>query len=747
MRVFSLTLAVLLGVTSAECSTREAVFAHYWSAVAEGPAPRLVFTVDKSVSRSGRDAYAVRGGKGALTFTGANERSLWYALYDFFAREGCAWFWDGDRLPARHAVDLGKVDFRSEADKEVRGLRYFAHRSLRRFQAEQWDWDDWSRELEWMLKARINFFMLRLGTVDLFQRAFPDIVKYPEGFECPEAFGYYNYRHHLWKLEAQSALRAKVLGRAHELGLMTAEDTGTPTHWYSRTPLAYLDAVRPKLMAQSNASYNQRTGLVWDIRERENLDAYFKLTEASIAAYGGGRTPDFFHTIGLGERNYFTDRAKNHALKLEVYDLTQKRIRESYPDVPLLIGTWDFINSWSPAEVRALVRTLDPQRTVIFDYTSDIFDEYNNFQTWGLVGRFPWYYGIFHAYEASNEIRGNYHDNIHDRFPIAAADPMCKGVIYWPECSHSDTLMIDYFPAIGWDTSAYDIDARLPDFCRRRYGEKGAERMLAVWRRVLPAAEESRWGTQVGDDHRVRPQREIYPDCYFALRGFILGDDQPCMYKRWEYFTAIDQRLGPRVKAAAEALDALAALPEDSLDPLTTRDRLDLSRTVAGRALEVAFARMGLAVDAWQRGGDPQPLRAAIDRVKRLGGLLADLLEAGDEFSLAAAARDVALHESNPDAADVLKRNAFEDYCHSYIYELARYLYRPAFDELAAWMLRRIDAGDRSSWCGTAAEQDEAINRAGKAFLAKPLGEMAPNVSAAKARLGATLKALADELR
>ncbi len=738
---FILTATTTLG----SVVSRKDVFHRYWQEIAEGDAPHLSFKVDPSVSKSGRDAYSVKGAKDALFFTGSNERSLWYALYDFFEREGCAYFWDGDRLPEKHAVDIANVNFRSEADKEIRGLRYFAHRSLHRFQAEQWDWDDWSRELEWMLKTRLNFFMLRLGSADLFQRAFPEIVKYPKGYECPEAFAGFNDRTHFWKLEEQGNLREKIFARAREFGLMTAEDTGTPTHWYSRTPIAYLEAVKPKLLTQSAGNYREQTGLVWDVRERKNLDAYFKLTEASIAAYGGGVTPTFFHTIGLGERNYFKDRAKNHAFKLEVYDLIQKRLRESYPDTPLLIGSWDFISTWSPKEVRAFIKTLDPKRTIILDYTSDIFDEYNNFMNWGLVGKFPWIYGIFHAYQASSEIRGNYHDNIHDRFLIAADDPMCKGVIYWPECSHTDTLMIDFFPAIGWETSLCNIDTHLPDFCRRRYGKKKAGRYLKIWQRILPVAERSAWGTQVGDGHRVRPQREIYPDCYFNLHGYWLGDERQWMIKRQEYFQTIDATLGPLMKDAAEALRELADLTDDK-DELMFRDKIDLARTVCARAIELAFARMGLSLDAWQAGGDAEPARAAIARVRKLGVLLADILEASEEFSLNASLCDLAKHGSNPDFAKTLKANADNDYCRSYVYEMARYLYLPRFDALAKWINKRMDANNRATFNDTAEEQEKAIEAASAVYREKSLDKMKPNIKDARARLPETLRKLADAI-
>ena len=124
-----------------------------------------------SVPLEGRQLVIVAGGSG---------RSTIYAVYDFFRRQaGAEYFWDGDRIPRRDAIELAGIDVLQKPHFGYRGLRYFAHRGLHRFQAEHWDLEDWQREIDWMMKERFNLFMLRTGIDDLFQRAFPDEVTYP----------------------------------------------------------------------------------------------------------------------------------------------------------------------------------------------------------------------------------------------------------------------------------------------------------------------------------------------------------------------------------------------------------------------------------------------------------------------------------------------------------------------------------------------------------------------------------------
>ena len=695
--------------------------------------------------KAGGDGYqivsATDGGRTLLFLAQGRPRALLYAVYRFFElRADCRWFWDGDIVPKGPVPSISGMNTVESPRFDYRGLRYFAHRSLHRFQAEHWDFEDWKREIDWIVKRRMNFFMLRIGIDDLFQRAFPDIVHAPEGYTIPEATPKsYDDRTLFWPMEYRSEIRKRVLAYARARDLIHPEDVGTMTHWYSRTPLEYLEKVKPRFIPQANSTYNQPTGLVWDIADDKNLDAYFKLTDAHIRHYG---SPAMFHTIGLAERFCFKDHKRNHEMKRYAYRRIISKLREKYGDAPLLIGTWDFINTWSTDEVREFISELDPENTIVFDYTSDIWDERNNFQNWNVVGKFPWIYGIFHAYEASSEIRGNY-GNIADRFPKAIADPLCKGIVFWPENSHQDTLMLDYFSQMGWDPSQYRIDDFLPGFCERRYGAARADEMLFLWQKMLPLAKASRWGTVISGEKRYFPQREIYPDLYFHLKGWMFGTLDA---QRMEYFAFEKSLLGPLMANAREVLTHIARTDFATLDDFTRRDFLDMARTITARMLELGLARLGTLIDAWTRSLIPaDDLRTGLARMRRLGVLFSDLLEASPEFSLNASLDQLrARHETNPDFEFTLKGNANNSYCRSFIYELARFCYEREFAALADFTERRIAAGNRGAWIGLNNELEALFSPLRDAFFEIPLREMAPDLEKAVARLPETLLNLAD---
>ncbi|MBQ6352831.1 MAG: hypothetical protein IJJ28_06155, partial [Lentisphaeria bacterium] len=672
---------------------------------------------------SGSDEYQLRSaadaaGRKLLFIAGGRPRALLYGVYRFFElRANCRYFWDGDLIPAGPAPDLTGLELKESPRFAYRGLRYFAHRSLSRFQAEHWDYAEWTREIDWLLKKRFNLFMLRIGIDDLFQKAFPEIVPYPKGYELntsrPRSYDDHTL---FWSLKYRSELRRKVLAYARERDLWHPEDVGTMTHWYSRTPQEYLDHAKPDFMPQSIVKYyNDPSSLVWDIRKDENLDAYWKLTAAHIREYG---SPELFHTIGLAERLCYADRAANHQMKLYTYRRIQKKLREHYPNAPLLIASWDFVMHWPPEEVRDFIRELDPARTLILDYTSDTDDELRNFQNWNLCGKFPWIFGIFNDWEPNSEPRGNY-DVIARRLEVAAADPMCRGMIMWPENSHSDTLMLEFLAANAWDprTDHRRIETFLDRFCADRYGAADLPRMRALWRRMLPFIKARHWNNP-GLPEELK-YTALFSEFFFrtplSLEQALTGIG----YRRAEYFR---DRLAPCAAAAPELLRDVARMKLDRAHEFVRRDVFDLLRTVGSRSLGYAFSRLMVAL----HDGDDAATEARFAELFDAEGAFTHILGADPASSLLASLRDLERkHRTNPKFEYTLKGNAENSYCRSFIPELFTGVYLPELEACRdLWRAARRD--------GTAPRFKDTPPVAAVAdrFYATALAEFAPDCAA-----------------
>ena len=608
------------------------------------------------------DAYRIFtkeiDGTPSLFLAGARPRATIYAVYRYFEKFiGCRWFWDGDRIK-KGELQLSGIDLLESPRFEYRGLRYFAHRSLHRFQAEHWNLEDWKAEIDWILKKRLNMFMLRIGLDDIFQKAFPDVVPYPS---LDEPYSDAGINHHdrtpFWSLEYRGNLRKCLLKYAFERDLIHPEDCGTVTHWYSRTPKVYLEKVKPRLLC--GPKYNgEPTGQTWDVLDDENLKNYFKLTDTHIKEYGRA---DIFHTIGLAERSFSSDPEVNMRLKLYVYRRISAYLKENYPGVPLFIASWD-IWAHKPEEARRLFAELDPNQAILLDYTSDSMTE-NNFTNWDVIGKFPWVFGIFGGYEPDNELRGFY-ELMNSRLSLAKADNMCRGMILWPELSHGDTLATEYLAYNAWENDTPSPEALVDKYCRDRYAEGEAGKMRDIWRDFMPILGMRSWC----------PINSI--DMNFSQNTFVWLEERAKFEEgEYNYYGRSPEDGAAHQAEAQRVLSALAQI--EPKDEMQERDLFDIARTVISRYLDCAIRLSELCY----LGGEKSKTESAMHSARSLMVCLSDLLSMHSDFSLLDTLEGLeATAPINPRFERTLKENAAGYYCRSYIAENARELYLPELD-------------------------------------------------------------------
>lgn len=617
--------------------------------------------------RYGTDDYCIRSyekdGRKILILAGGRGRSTLYAVYGYFEKYlGCHYYWDGDVIPKSDSFPMEGICINESPRFSYRGLRYFAHRGLKRYQAEHWSFEDWKRELDWMTKKRLNFFMLRIGMDDVWQRAFPDDVPYPDGYRTitgTDAEGY-NDRSDFWTLKYRGELRERVLEYARKLDLLYPTDCGTMTHWYSRTPEEFLANKKPEFITQESEQYiASDTGKVFDFTKKEGMDYYMKLTDTMVEDYE--KQTGLFHTIGLGERNMFKDKKKNFALKHIAYRRISEAIRQRYPDSKLMLASWDFVGWWSPDDVKKLMAELDPEKTIILDYTSEANDPNETFINWGVVGKFPWIFGLFHAYESESELRGPY-DRSDERLKIAADDPYCQGMIFWPELSHSDPLVLEYLSENSWSPLEKSVEQIAKEFSFGRYGEY-AELMNDCWQALLPFIKMGDWGgfsKRTPDDEKFA---EYYGSWYThndmfskPIRScYMTTKSLPKLTMHFDYKANILRPILPDVK---NVMLALSQNKEALKDTFVLRDAVDMARTVLGRLLN------HLLVVGLNNGNNPEKLAEVKALYFELLDIMVEVMALNDDHSMLAslnALKEVA--PVNPNFEITLKRNIMNLYC------------------------------------------------------------------------------------
>ena len=646
--------------------------------------------------RYGTDDYCIRcfaeNGRRVLILAGGRGRSTLYAVYDFFERFcGCHWFWDGDVIPKLDSIELCDIDTVESPRFEFRGMRYFAHRSLHRFQAEHWGYEDWRRELFYLTKKRLNFFMLRIGMDDLWQRAFPEVCSY----DTEPAGEGYNDRTPMWSLKYRGELRVRVLALARELDLIQPEDCGTMSHWYSPAPDSFIKGEKPDFFPQADTRYSDPRVLVWDIRKGRNMDNYMKLTETAVRDFN----PDteYFHTIGLGERNMMPDKESNHRLKKFTYRRISQALRERYPNSKLFVAAWDFIGWWKGKDVAELLSELDPSRTIILDYTGEADDPEQTFLNWGMVGKFPWVFGLFHGYQPESSLRGPY-ERSDERLAVAANDPMCKGMVLWPELSHSDPLVLEYLAENSWSPLKMNIEQITERFCARRYGELAGD-MNELWQAALPIIKVGDWGGFTQRE-RTDPEAQKYSSVHYVhhemwtnmFDAFVISYTDP---KRTANFThkvengiTIPEHFEYKLKAHKAELDTVSGILRtatafcESNDRFISRDVTDICRTALGRYMN--FILMKIIVVADKDNAEAQRLRAEFDKLLYLMG---ELLTYHEDYSLYASLKKLGEEAPVTEGFETtLKRNCLARYCRSYVCEPVRFLYPKETKVVLDWI-------------------------------------------------------------
>ena len=632
--------------------------------------------IDPAVSKSGNDAYTIVTENDTAVIAGSNARSVLYGVYDLLERRGgCGWFWDGDRIPKKKSINVSKLNVHEESKFEYRGIRYFAHRGLARFQAEHWGFEDWKREIDWCMKKRLNLMMLRIGQDDLFQKAFPGDCDYPDASKALPGQGKgYDNRSLFWPLEFRGELRKKVMDYAFRRGMMAPSDFGTMTHWYSRTPQDFLDKKKPDFLPQAPGAYGEPSGLVWDIRNPEWMDAYWRITDADVREYG---RPGLLHTIGIAERHISTNREENLAMKVKLTRSMLAEAKRRYPRSKRLLAGWDLYCMKKPQEVKAFLKNI-PEDVIVWDYEADA--SINTwFGEWDIIGRRPYVFGVFMAYEAGLDSRTDY-TKIAARQKLIENDPRCKGYILWPESSHVDSIGIEWVAKNAWRADKPAVSATVTDYCARRYPDE-AKRMAGLWMKTIPVSTNMqnvwRWNAflpvlrEMGEGRIKRKELGRWPEA--KRKGFFAGL--------------------PEVVAALKSMDW-------DKDEFLKRDMIDITRVWADRVAVDAENEMLREYFKWV-DGDKKALGRFAELVEvvyaRLDALAALLAQHAD-FSLCDTYERIAKEYpvAYPGFMSVLVDNSANSYCASHHAELARHCYLPAFRHFTDLLKAKMAAGDKT---------------------------------------------------
>jgi hypothetical protein len=351
--------------------------------------------------------------------------------------------------------------------------------------------------------------------------------------------------------------------------------------------------------------------------------------------------------------------------------------KRRYPQSKRLLAGWDLYCMKKPQEVKAFLKNI-PEDVIIWDYEADA--SINTwFGEWDIVGKRPYVFGVFMAYEAGLDSRADY-TKIAARQKLIENDPMCKGYILWPESSHVDSIGIEWFAKNAWRADKPAVQPLVADYCARRYPDE-AKKMTDLWMKTIPVSTNMqnvwRWNAflpilrEMGEGLIKKKERDRWPEA--KGKGF---------------FAAL-----PEVVAALKSMDW-------DEDEFLKRDMIDIARVWADRVAVDAENEMFREYFKWIDGDQKAQARFAelVEVVYARLDALAVLLAQHADFSLCDTYDRIAKEHpvAYPGFMSVLVDNSANSYCTSHHAELARHCYLPAFRRFTDLLKAKMAAGDKT---------------------------------------------------
>ena len=368
--------------------------------------------------------------------------------------------------------------------------------------------------------------------------------------------------------------------------------------------------------------------------------------------------------------------------------------------------------------MKQLVKTLDPNRILLWDYEADAIGK-RNFTEWDVIGKFPYTFGIFLCYEAGIDIRANY-SLILERQKLIENDPMCKGYILWPESSHTDTLCLRYFTANAWSQKLLPADRVLDELCESRYGAALANEMKSIWKKVIPASVSQGWRGNYG--------RQIT----LGWNGNSkLEKELPSLISQWK----------DTVEPVKHVFRELAGIPWKG--GFIRRDTIDLARTALDRIIILRLNELVFDIGEWRKGKrDGADLPARARNLSALTDLMADVLALHTDYSIWESYLRLEAVEKvqNPEFTKTLFDNASCDYCRSHQYELARHWYAERMRKAASRLAIAVASHERNVVLFDDSEDER------KVLMGKPLESLRPTRPRTEANFRATMRSIAEML-
>jgi alpha-N-acetylglucosaminidase len=629
-------------------------------------------------------ARSIPGGAAAgteIAFLGGSPLATSYAVYHYLERY-CAvgFFWDGDHVPRLQAMPARGIAIEARPHFDD---RFYFNGCLDVYTAPWWEWDDWQRYIDWMVKNRFNVMdqSAAPGYNVVWQKVWkrfgvdvaPETWSGPP-FDTHTAFGVEPTTAIGWR-EGRAEMRKRIFAYARSLGL--------------RIVLPSLPAVVPpeflrahpaeKVLRVKWADFPER--LYLDPRGRMYHDVGKAFLDELIGEFG---TDHLYGLENYGELSVNEPEEVKAAIRRQIARANFRVIDEVDPRGIALISAWTYMSrEWTREAIREQLEGLPADRIRV----EDLYGEQHPFykQTDYFFG-LPWQFSVVHSYGGETHLHGNM-PLLEKQVRAVATDPKasrCKGFMMMNEASGHNHFYFSFMAKLAWNPAEVDLKSYTAGFARARYGEAAAPAMTRALEQLL--------GSVLGTDDVRRP-------LYWKR---LLGDSPLSMSPGAKHIP----KLARALRFALQAKDAARA------NPLYLHDLNDICRQYLAEIFNAAVLRLTEAFRAMDHsafGREAGRMEAALESIEQL-------LAADSYYWLSTQIEKGRRLPAAPPDIDRRARNivtvwawapTLRDYdAHDY-YEVVRWYYRPRvkafvkdFEQRLADLQREPDHGPEQSRLG-----------------------------------------------
>jgi alpha-N-acetylglucosaminidase len=482
---------ILIGTPDYSLLIREMVSAGYLPRAEKESGDRFLA---RSLRYDGRDY---------LVLCGFNDRSVIYAVYHYLEKHcGVGFFWDGEYVPRVGSIRIRDTSIDENARFSLRG---YGQMCALVYSAKYWDFSDWRRELDWMMKRRLNLLC-----------AFP-------GLHC-----YWNYPPFgtVWK---RAMRRLGVSLEEPTEWELFQEDLGKQICDYAGK--LGIDVIAAIPDGRVNVEFKRKYASCRYISiQWADLNSYLDYLHPADPMYL--RVISAF--LGEYEKTFGASRVYGYSMygECEPGDTREEQVQfkkdfahairavvKMLPKGSLVtINSWAFEMEkyWDEKDAKMFLDLL-PQDSIVVD---DLWAEKNpKYVKHHYFHGKKWTFSVLHAMAGWLTLHGDIR-KLMERARGLLDDPKainCCGFSFMPEILHHNAMYARVITEAAWNPESLELDGYLEAYARLRYGNTHGGKMLPCLRELTQSV--------YAGDNVSPPLYQVIPDPISGKPRSILGTE------------------------------------------------------------------------------------------------------------------------------------------------------------------------------------------------------------------------------